>query len=103
MSAPFSVIGTSQSQINIEWLALTDLTFEGGSIVTSYHLQWDNNTGDSWFDIMGLSPISLALSTIKTLDVQGGLVYQFRVRAQNIHGWGAYSDSVEIKAAQIPD
>jgi hypothetical protein len=26
-----------------------------------------------------------------------------KVRATNVHGWGDFSDSVSIKAAQIPD
>jgi len=102
MSAPFNALGTSQSQINIEWTVLPDLTEKGGCEITSYHLQWDKNS-DEWFDIIGFNPISLALATVQTLDVQGGITYKFRVRAQNIHGWSAFSDSVEIKAAQIPD
>jgi hypothetical protein len=47
---------------------------------------------------MGFSPVSLEVSTTQT-DVEGGKTYKFRVRAQNIHGWGEFSDYVEIKAA----
>jgi hypothetical protein len=37
-------------------------------------------------------------------EVQGGLTYQFKVRARNIHGWADLdSDPVSIKAAQVPD
>ena len=38
-----------------------------------------------------------------TQNIVGGVTYNFRVRAQNIHGLGAFSTVFGIKAAQIPD
>lgn len=77
----------------------------GGVEVTSYNLQWDKGTGEAeWFNIIGFSPSSLALKTTITSDVVGGVTYNFKVIAKNVHGWAeSYSDIVEIKAAQIPD
>lgn len=76
----------------------------GGSQVLSYNLQWDEaSNGVSWKNVIGFQPSSLALTTILTNGVSGGLTYKFRVRARNVHGWGAFSTETSIKAAQIPD
>ena len=53
--------------------------------------------------MIGFSPTSLALTTAQTDNIQGSLIYAYRVRAYNIHGWGEFSDPFSIKAAQIPD
>jgi hypothetical protein len=73
--------------------------------VTSYNLQWDKGTnGVTWYNVIGFSPSSLDLRTIITSEIVGGVSYMLQVRAMNVHGWADdFSDSVEIKAAQIPD
>ena len=76
----------------------------GGVAVTSYHLQWDQATAEAtWYDVQGFNPSSLSTSTTLTNEVHAGETYRFRVRAQNIHGWGDYSNVVSIKAAGLPD
>lgn len=37
-----------------------------------------------------------------TSDIERGRIYEFRLRAFNIHGWGDWSDTTLIKAAGIP-
>lgn len=39
---------------------------------------------------------------ILTSDIERGVVYSFKVRAKNIHGWGEWSDQTQIKAAGPP-
>jgi hypothetical protein len=76
----------------------------GGSQINSYNLQWDQATnGANWTNVIGFSPSSLVLTATLTNGVTGGLTYKFRVRARNVHGWGAFSTVLSIKAAQIPD
>jgi hypothetical protein len=71
--------------------------------VLSYHLQWDNHTnGTTWSDLVGASPDSTALTYTKSAGVAAATTYQFRVRARNVHGWGAYSDAVSIGATGVP-
>lgn len=67
-------------------------------------MQWDEaSNGASWKNLIGFSPSSLALTTVLTNGVSGGLTYKFRVRARNVHGWGSFSTETSIKAAQIPN
>jgi hypothetical protein len=76
----------------------------GGSQVTSYNLQWDEaSNGATWKNLLGFSPSSLVLTATLTNGVSGGLTYKFRVRAQNVNGWGAFSTETSIKAAQMPN
>ena len=73
-------------------------------MITSYHLQWDKgSSGAEWYDVQGLNPSSLSTSTILTSEVVAGQTYRLRVRASNLHGWGEYSDELQVKAAGLPD
>lgn len=86
----------------MNWSGLSD-PVNGGSDVTSYHVQYDGvSVGTLWTDIIGLSSDSLALTTAVTSSVQAGSAYRFRYRAKNLHGWGPYSDSLIIYAASVP-
>jgi hypothetical protein len=79
--------------------------FTGGSSIVSLQLQWDQGTrGASWSTLLGFSPFTT--STVYTITgsvVQSARIYKFRYRAYNIHGWGPYSDALDLLAASIPD
>jgi hypothetical protein len=90
---------TGVDKVHVAWVALSSAAETGGSTVTSYHLQRDDGTG--WQSILG-SPATLATSHTLTTAVVAGTTYYFRVRAENIHGVGEWSDSTAIKAAQAP-
>lgn len=93
---------TSTSQITVTWSALS-LANSGYAAVLSYHLQWDAGTsGSSWVDLVGSSVASTALTFTVTTNVIAGRTYNFRVRARNVWGWGAYSNSIAVKAATRP-
>lgn len=53
MSLPTRDAATSETQLVVNWAALTgDST--GGDVIDSYHLQWDSNTnGVAWTDLKG--------------------------------------------------
>ena len=97
------IASSSLTQIKLDWPELQgDNT--GQSPITSYNLQWDANTnGVTWTDLKGEEG---SLDTATTFT-QGGLapgqLYQFRVKARNVHGWSdEYSPAVTFQAAERP-
>ncbi len=81
----------------------TDVT-RGGATITNYNVQWDAGTGGlDWYHLLGQSSDSLDETLETTSAVTGGVWYQVRVRAANVYGFGEYSTSLSIEAAQEPD
>lgn len=76
----------------------------GGSTILSLQLQWDEGTsGATWSTVLGYSPYTTTSTYTITGDrVISGRMYKFRYRAANIHGWGPYSDTLNLLAASIP-
>jgi hypothetical protein len=102
MATPTRGASTTENKISIDWLALTSPS-NGDATILSYHLQWDSGTSAAtWTDLIGLSPASLATNLVISTNVVSGNSYKFRVRAQNVIGWGSYSTSGTIKAAVPP-
>lgn len=96
---------TSESLLKVDYDMLTGV-LTGGSTIFSLQLQWDQGTsGASWATLLGFSPYTVTTTySITGLDrVSSGRVYKFRYRARNIHGWGPYSDVLDLLAASIPD
>jgi len=101
-AAPTRDPTSSDTQLVVNWAALSDPE-DGGSAVTSYHLQYDDASGGvTWTDLIGLSPDSLALTYTVSSSVTAGATYLFRYRAKNIHGWGDYSSTLSLLAASVP-
>ena len=66
--------------------------------MTAYQLVWDNSLGDVSivaYQGMDLSKVLVGLVL--------GSDYQFKVRAQNVYGFGEFSDTVTIRASTIPN
>ena len=66
--------------------------------MTAYQLVWDNSLGDVCivaYQGMDLSKVLVGLVL--------GSDYQFKVRAQNVYGFGEFSDIVTIRASTIPN
>lgn len=99
MNAPRRNVLTNEDEIIIDWSALASPQ-NGDFPISAYNLQWfvDN----SWQDLYGILPGAYLTQFALTSDIQRGETYEFRLRAQNIYGWGAWSDSTLIKAAGIP-
>lgn len=63
----------------------------------------DSGSG-TWTILQGFSPYSTNLQvTVTTPTINIGSTYLFRYRALNRQGWGPYSDSTAVLAAQVPD
>lgn len=93
--------GTSKSQVQVSWDALTFGEATGDASILSYNLQLQLSDG-TWSSLVGESSDSLATSYTVTTGIVAGTSYTFRVRARNIQGWGAPSSTVAILAAQAP-
>ena len=80
-----SAVGTSTT-ISLSWWApLSD----GNSPLTSYQVDYKQNTGSSWTSISALSPTS---TTAVVSSLLGGTIYSFRVIAINAVGSSAASN-----------
>lgn len=90
---------TSATQIQVIWSAPQN----GGSSIISYQLDVLNASG-SWIEVVGNSTGNyLGLSYTLTVGIVAGNTYQFRIRAYNKWGWGAYTSvSTSILAASVP-
>jgi hypothetical protein len=97
MPAPTRGSSTSDTAIQVDWVAPTSPT-TGGSAVLGYALYTDDALG-----IWRLAATDLsATSYILTGNVTGGVYYQFQVQAKNKWGWGALSSNGTILAAAVP-
>lgn len=106
--APQRNAATTLSSLSVDYYALTG-TSRGGTPVLSYELQWDQGASVGvWQELVGFSSDSL-LNQFTVEDVSdptyitSGEWYSFRYRAKNRQGWGAFSTTGSIIAANVPD
>ena len=93
---------TSMNQIQLEWFNLTLNSQNGGSPIIEYKIFWDNGVGNDVFSELVTITNLTTLKYTKTGVVEG-LVYQFKIQAKNIYGYGPLSTSPQsITPASIP-
>ena len=100
----YSPLTTSDADYGTRMIiTVSELTGEatGGSAITSYQVEYYNTGSGSWVILGGNSPESLDTSYTVT-GLTNGESYQVRYRAKNAHGFGEYSDSASIIAAEVP-
>lgn len=97
MSAPTSLAATGgNAQVSLTWTAPS---YNGGSAITDYSVQYSTNSGSTW------TTFADGTSTAATATVSGltnGTAYVFRVAGINANGTGTYtaaSSSVTPSAA----
>ena len=74
----------------------------GGSIVTSYNLEFNNGAGVVFSEVVGFTTESL-LTQVEVATTPG-MTYKFRYRVKNIHGFSlGYSPVIEFKSAEAPE
>ena len=102
MVSPTEGTATTVDQIELDWLAMTTLVETGNTFyVSSYNLQvYDPNAAD-WIEVVGETS-----SFTQTTHIVTGLImgtdYSFRLRAENVHGFGEFSDTVIVRADDKP-
>jgi hypothetical protein len=62
----------------------------------------DDGQGGNFVEKVGYTTPYTLNSILITSNIASGRTYKFKYRAQNIHGWGEFSDEAEILAATIP-
>lgn len=85
------------------WSALTSVADTGGATITSYQLDWATGPAPvTWSVLVGNPTPDTSLSHLVTSGVTAGQSYQFRLRAQNEVGWGAYSPILTVVPSSPP-
>ena len=90
--------------------ALFDL---GGSAITSYNLQYDQGAAagangaapeeEAFVSLIGEIPANnLAVTEVTLAGLNTNMIYSFRYRAANKHGWSGFSPVLGIVTATIP-
>jgi hypothetical protein len=93
---------TTLTSVVVDWLALTG-TDTRGSAIDSYELSYGAGvSGTTWTPLQGQTGAESTLLTHTLTGATPGEWYRFRVRAHNVHGWGAYSPTLDAQAAQEP-
>lgn len=102
MNQPTRDASTNPEQVVINWIPLT-APLNGDSEILGYNVQWDAGTsGMTWSDV-SLPVQSYTGTQISVVDnVMQGESYQFKVRARNIYGFGAFSDVSTVVASSRP-
>lgn len=105
MSPPTEGPATSNSQVQVQWVAVTAAGLAtGNSATTEYELLWDNGeVGRAAADFLQL-PLDTPLATSHTVvGVTEAASYRFAVRAVNIYGAGVDSAPPQsIRASGVP-
>ena len=87
---------TSEKQIVLSWTA-------GDSSILSYNLVvWNTLTDQLSTSLVGLDSPFTTLTFTYTDGIVEGTDYTFKLRTQNIYGWGPYSPATIIKASDFP-
>jgi hypothetical protein len=102
MNPPIRNVKTYDERIFLDWLPITTQEHIGGSAILSYGLQWDDATnGATWVELHGYVSNTQVLE-FSTTDVVPGAVYQVKLQAKNIYGWGEFSSITLVAASGVP-
>jgi hypothetical protein len=102
MAAPTRGAGTSDTLVQINWLA-TAAPDDGGSPVLGYALYTDNGVGGgASVELAGYSALYTATTFTISDSVVAAATYRFQVMAKNRWGWGSLSPAGPILAATTP-
>lgn len=103
MNTPIEGTGTSATQIVFTYLPLTDLSTGGDDIdILSYNSEVYDSANSAWVELEGetsdYTSLTVTFVSGTPIPIVSGETYQIRVRAENIYGFGEYSETVLIKA-----
>jgi hypothetical protein len=91
------VPSTSNTATKVVWTALTGSARGGWDVaITQYEVYWDQ-ASNTWASLANTSALEMVKDTL-----QGGTIYQFKVRAYNKYGEGLFTDAVSVNTSQAP-
>jgi hypothetical protein len=107
MHAPVRDASSSDTQIVLTWSTLTGDADTGGATILSYGLEWDAGTtggagGQVWSYLSGHTVRSLTTTFTISSGLTAGQAYLFRLKAENVYGWGPASTQTTVYAAGLP-
>lgn len=73
----------------------------GGSPILGYELWRDDGNNGDFINLYTVDTM-LSLSYLD-MKVEKGVIYRYKYRARNVNGWGDFSDSGYLFAANVPD
>lgn len=83
------------SSITISWFAVTGVA-NGGSPITKYEVWWKTATDQQY---ASAGEVGASTQQITVVITSPGTIYNFKVTATNDAGTSAFSDVLEVKAA----
>ncbi|MCY4505251.1 MAG: fibronectin type III domain-containing protein, partial [Hyphomicrobiales bacterium] len=85
------------AQLGVSWAAPSS---DGGSAITDYDVRWRQTGTTSWTELDDSTPSTALTATISSLT--NGQSYDVEVRAQNVVGPSAWSDTAAATPATVP-
>jgi hypothetical protein len=93
---PPTQVYSTDTTIKVEWQILSG-SDTGNSEILSYNLFWDNAVDGTEIEL-----VDGMVTSFTVTGLQGGLNYKFKVRAQNVYGYGQFSEEYEVEASDLP-
>jgi hypothetical protein len=87
---------TTAYQIGLSW---DDGVYDGGSPIIDFML----NYKDEFSGVYTVYQNDIVANTITVTGLTPGVTYSFFIQSRNLVGYSAYSSTIEVLAAQIPD
>jgi len=87
---------TTGYQVGLSW---TEGDYNGGSPVIDYQVSIANENSP----IFNIFASKITTTYFTVTDITPGIIYYFLVQSRNLVGYSAYSESISVLAAQIPD
>jgi hypothetical protein len=91
------VASQSDRSITLRWDAML-APASGNSDVLGYNIFWDMGSGNA----ASVELANVSSSTYTTSQVVTGRIYQLKVRARNLYGYGPFSEIVPSSAISVP-
>ena len=96
---------TTQYYIQVLWTNL-DVADMNGAAVISFNLQSYEKRSDGtlmeWQDLLGHHTDTMQTQYVISTGINVNSVYNFRIRAKNMWGWGAWSSTLEVQPSARP-
>lgn len=90
---------STASSLQINWVGLYTPEETGNSEILGFQLFWDANSGSANIKLFEAQPNEF---TYSVHSLVAGLEYQFKVRAENIYGYGDFSELEVVIPDAVP-